>query len=679
MGNTLTRVRNRRGRGPKGGRAREKAAVESPAACGDGQNQVALVPHVPPKTPLATTSPVEPVWSVLEEPNGRALKDLYILRGKIGQGAYGQVQEGVHRDTRARVAVKSVLKKNMRRLETLRREIGIMRKLEHPNIIRLLDAFEDNSFFHIVMEICDGGELFDRITAAGAYSEENAKCIAQQILNAVAYLHEHKVAHRDLKPENFLFESARSGASLKLIDFGLSRFCGTNDESAIMKTRVGTPYYIAPEVLRKEYDCACDVWSVGVIMYILLCGYPPFYGNSEKEIYDSVKKGSFNFPKSEWDVVSNEAKDLIKRLLEFNPKNRITAYAALQHKWFVETNLSHVVRGASESPEQRPLDRSVYESSASETKQSNSTAGETEQAGGEEDITLVSTNSAPKAQIDVTGLKGTDVPQAHTLHAPISPTRTTSTKTAAIVSEAQPSHEVSRVNRLAHGHNALAQDATSATTTQSSRYYDAFEPEGFPPEFDPDNTASFIDVQTKASKSLDPHLLSRLRRFAKANKFKQAALGIIVRYLNQDEIMALSEQFAIIDTDESGTISLSELEDAMRKAGLDLSADEISKLLEEVDVDKNGIIDYEEFTAAGLSRNVYLRNELLESAFQYFDAASTGEITVDDLRVRMASKDSHSIEAVLREFDLDHSGTINLDEFKKMMQGSPAEVELEDE
>mmetsp|Transcript_14053 Transcript_14053/g.16451 ORF Transcript_14053/g.16451 Transcript_14053/m.16451 type:complete len:529 (+) Transcript_14053:442-2028(+) len=268
----------------------------------------------------------------------RKLQDRYIMGKKLGEGSYGKVRLATKRNTGEEVAVKSILKKNVRRIHTLRREIGIMVEMDHPNIVKLHDVFETDSHLYIVMELCTGGELFDYITRKQSFSEGEAANLLQQILGALAYLHEKNIAHRDLKPENFLFKAKHDKSVLKIIDFGLSRFYTSSNEG-FMKTRVGTPYYIAPEVLAKQYDLACDMWSVGVIMYILLCGYPPFWGDSEKEIFARIKRGRFDFPPEEWNLVSVDAKNLIKKMLETDPTKRITAKEALMDPWMcIERN-----------------------------------------------------------------------------------------------------------------------------------------------------------------------------------------------------------------------------------------------------------------------------------------------------------------------------------------------------
>ena len=209
-----------------------------------------------------------------------------------------------------------------------------MLKLDHPNIIKLQEVFEDETEIHLVMDLCTGGELFDH-RSRGHFSEADAKGIMKTILGALEYCHEQHVCHRDLKPENFLFTSSEEDSTMKIIDFGLSKNYGDDDHST-MRTRVGTPYYIAPEVLERKYDKAVDLWSAGVIMYIVLCGYPPFWGSTDKEIFGRIRSMVVDFPVEEWTGVSDEAKDLIRLLLSKTAADRPTASEALEHPWFAE-------------------------------------------------------------------------------------------------------------------------------------------------------------------------------------------------------------------------------------------------------------------------------------------------------------------------------------------------------
>lgn len=251
--------------------------------------------------------------------------DYHINSGEIGHGHYSVVRKCMHRTTKEWFAVKSILKSKVSKVEVLKREIRILQEMNHPNIIKLVQVKEDEKYLHLITELCTGGELFDRIIAKtqskeGHFSEHDAAKLVQCILDAIAYCHDKHIVHRDLKPENFLFASRAEDAPIKIIDFGLSRHDTQN--YGVMKTRVGTPYYVAPEVLNREYQKSCDIWSIGVITYILLCGYPPFYGESDSQIFDSIRQGSFDFPAPDWDDISGTAKDFICCLLRKTSSER---------------------------------------------------------------------------------------------------------------------------------------------------------------------------------------------------------------------------------------------------------------------------------------------------------------------------------------------------------------------
>jgi len=256
---------------------------------------------------------------------------------KLGQGTYGSVCKGVNKSTGAIRAIKTISKAQVKNIERFRQEISIMKQLDHPNIIRLHETYEDQKNIYLVLELCSGGELFDRIIDEGYFTEKNAAVLMKQILAALFYCHSHSIMHRDLKPENFLFLDKRPDSPLKIIDFGLAaRF----QPGQVMATKAGTPYYVAPQVLQGKYGKECDLWSAGVIMYILLCGYPPFHGDNDAEILQKVKAGKFTFNEADWKSVSEEAKDLIRKLLTFNPKDRITAETALNHPWIQHKAIS---------------------------------------------------------------------------------------------------------------------------------------------------------------------------------------------------------------------------------------------------------------------------------------------------------------------------------------------------
>ncbi|PHJ21601.1 calcium-dependent protein [Cystoisospora suis] len=249
---------------------------------------------------------------------------------KLGQGTYGSVCRAVNKATKNVRAVKTIGKAKVKNVKRFRQEIAIMKSLDHPNIIKLFETFEDHKNIYLVLELCKGGELFDRIIEEGYFSEMYAGSVMRQVFAALYYIHQHGIAHRDLKPENFLFADKSKEAPLKIIDFGLAARAGP---TTVLATKAGTPYYVAPQVLQGKYTYKCDMWSAGVIMYILLCGYPPFHGDNDAEILAKVKSGKFSFNDQDWKNVSMEAKDLIRKLLTYDPAQRLTAEQALAHPW----------------------------------------------------------------------------------------------------------------------------------------------------------------------------------------------------------------------------------------------------------------------------------------------------------------------------------------------------------
>jgi len=207
----------------------------------------------------------------------------------------------------------------------------ILQKVHHPNIIALKEMIDTKDKIYFVMELVTGGELFDRIVEKGSYSEEDAKELVRKIVSAVEYLHSKEIAHRDLKPENLLVKSLECDTEVKIADFGLSKII---DQEKMMQTACGTPGYVAPEVLQAEgYGEEVDMWSIGVITYILLCGFPPFYSESVPEVFEQIMKAEYDYPAEYWDDISDEAKDFINHLLVVDVKKRLTAKKALEHAW----------------------------------------------------------------------------------------------------------------------------------------------------------------------------------------------------------------------------------------------------------------------------------------------------------------------------------------------------------
>jgi len=247
----------------------------------------------------------------------------------------------VHRESSAQRAVKVLRKSHMDEDEKrmLFNEINILKEIDHPNIVKMYEFFEDEKRYYLVTEICKGGELFDEILQRGKFSERDGAVLMKQVLSCINYCHQNNIVHRDLKPENILLEQNKEFDAIKIIDFGTSLVYDPNKN---LDEKLGTPYYIAPEVLNKNYNSKCDIWSCGVISYILLSGMPPFNGQSDQEIMKKVRAGSFSFDDKVWNNISDNCKDFITKLLTYKQEERPTASEALQHPWIVELSTTVV-------------------------------------------------------------------------------------------------------------------------------------------------------------------------------------------------------------------------------------------------------------------------------------------------------------------------------------------------
>lgn len=451
--------------------------------------------------------------SVLQRKTGN-LKEIYSLGRKLGQGQFGITFLCIEKGTGKELACKSIAKRKLTTeedVEDVRREIQIMHHLAgHPNVISIVGAYEDAVAVHVVMELCAGGELFDRIIQRGHYSERKASELARVIVGVVEACHSLGVMHRDLKPENFLFINQEEESPLKTIDFGLSVFFRPDEKFSDV---VGSPYYVAPEVLRKHYGPECDVWSAGVIIYILLSGVPPFWDETEQGIFEQVLKGDLDFISEPWPSISESAKDLVRRMLVRDPKKRMTAHEVLCHPW---------------------------------------------------------------VQVD-----------------------------------------------------------------------------GVAPD-----------------KPLDSAVLTRLKQFSAMNRLKKIAIRVIAESLSEEEIAGLKELFKMIDTDNSGHITLEELKIGLEKVGSNIKDSEINGLMQAADFDNSGTIDYGEFVAAMLHLNKVQKEDHMYAAFSYFDKDGSGYITYDELQQaceKFGVEDSQ-LEEIIREVDQDNDGRIDYSEFVAMMQ-----------
>ncbi|XP_076898522.1 calcium-dependent protein kinase 7-like [Bidens hawaiensis] len=456
---------------------------------------------------------------VLKNPTGHDITRRYTLGRELGRGEFGVTYLCTDLESGERFACKSILKKKLRTsfdIEDVQREVEIMKHLpKHPNIVTIKDTYEDNNAVHIVMELCEGGELFDRIVARGHYTERAAAAIMRTIVEVVQTCHAHGVMHRDLKPENFLFANKKETADLKAIDFGLSVFFKPGE---VFNEIVGSPYYMAPEVLKRYYGPEVDIWSAGVILYILLSGVPPFWAETEQGVAQAILRSVVNFERDPWPKVSENAKDLVKKMLDPDPKRRITAQQVLEHPWL-------------------------------------------------------------------------------------------------------------------------------------------------------------FNAKTAPNVSLGEVVRSRLKQFSVMNKLKKQALRVIAEHLSVDEVAGIKETFDMMDTCKKGKINLEELRIGLQKLGQFVNDADLQVIMESVDLDGDGTLNYNEFVAVNVHLKRMANDEHLHKAFGFFDKNRSGYIEVEELRYALSDDEENNyngieevIHAIMLDVDTDKDGRISYEEFAAMMK-----------
>ena len=442
----------------------------------------------------------------------------YILGKTLGKGDFSHVRLAIHKDTKQDRAVKIIQKKKVD-MKRLLAEISIVSKLSHPSIMEVYEVFEDTKKVYIVSEYCKGGELFDIISKKRNFSEKEACIIMEQLLSGICYSHKNGIVHRDLKPENILLEDKSRNLEIKIVDWGYATQMKQRERLHEMD---GISYYIAPEVLEGDYDEKCDIWSCGVILYILLCGYAPFYGENDKEIYNQVLKGEYDFPKEEWQNVSEEAKNLVQKMLEKDTKKRITALDALQDKWFK------------------------------------------------------------------------------------------------------------------------------------------------------------INKQKKTSnKLLAKNVLKNMKKFKKNKKFEQATISFIINQLVlKEERKDLEKQFKEWDKNGDGVLSRDEIIEGYKKTYGFVDEGEIDNMISSIDLDGNGVIDYNEFLTCTMNKEKILNNDNLEICFKAFDSDNSGKISLDEISAIFNSGDKEKIDKeelevfkkIIKDADENGDGEISFKEFKDLMR-----------
>ncbi|CAN1290211.1 Calcium-dependent protein kinase 17 [Linum perenne] len=301
---------------------------------GGGLNMASPSPGPPHASPKPSKN--APIGPVLGRPM-EDVKSIYSIGKELGRGQFGVTHLCTNKANGQQYACKTIAKRklvNKEDLEDVRREVQIMHHLTgQPNIVELKGAYEDKHSVHLIMELCAGGELFDRIIAKGHYTERAAASLLRTIVEIVHTCHSMGVIHRDLKPENFLLLNKDESSPLKATDFGLSVFYKPGE---VFKDIVGSAYYIAPEVLKRKYGPEADIWSIGVMLYILLCGVPPFWAESEHGIFNAILRGHVDFTSDPWPSISPQSKDLVRKMLNSDPKQRLSASQVLNHPWIKE-------------------------------------------------------------------------------------------------------------------------------------------------------------------------------------------------------------------------------------------------------------------------------------------------------------------------------------------------------
>ena len=449
---------------------------------------------------------------------------LYDELNMLGEGAYGKVVKVRHKVSKVLRAMKIINKDKMalgsEEEEALINEINVVKSLDHPNIMKVYEFFNKDNSLYIISELLSGGELLDKINEAGSLKEDVSSFLMKQIFSAVDFCHQKGIIHRDLKPENILIESEEEANkeffTVKIIDFGTS---GKLKSGEMFNLTVGTPLYVSPEVLKNKYNEKCDIWSCGVIMYMMLSGNPPFKGDNDEEIYQAVKEGKYNFDDEKWDEISGDAKDLIKNLLIKDMNKRYSAKKALSHPWITKHRRN------------KTLDK----------------------------------------------------------------------------------------NKL-------------------------------------------------------NEVVTNLKNYSAKLKLQQLTLAYIVHNLtSKEDCDFLREVFIIFDESGSGKLTKDQL---IKGLNIVLSEEEsekeVNRLMNIIDVDGNGFIEYEEFLRAGLNKTKIITKENLETSFKLYDINKRGKINARELGMVLGQGDDNIKEEVWQELideaDIDKDGEINFNDFKTIME-----------
>ncbi|CAD8069397.1 unnamed protein product [Paramecium sonneborni] len=487
------------------------------------------------------------------------IQKIYIFGKVLGVGSFGKVIAAkMKSNPLKRYAIKIIEKRKVKgREDILANEIYILQKLDHPNIIKFHEVYQNRVNFYICMDYCQGGELVDWIPKKYKnFHESNIQEIMRKIISAVAYIHDEGIVHRDIKAENIMITSKKDDAEPKLIDFGLAnKFDSTKLRR--LKSFVGTPMYMAPEVIQGKYDEKCDIWSLGVLLFTLLSGHMPFHGETKEELYDNIQRSNIGFDAHQWKFVTSEAKDIIRRMLQKSPQLRPSAKTLLRHDWFKK--------------------------------------------------------------------------------------------------KLQQSEKIMQDQQLK---NQISQSPSSL-----------------------DNRSIYEMLKQNSSKG--------------GSKFRKEVMTLLVKQLNEQELHNLREKFKQIDIDNSGTITIFELHNALIAEGSSVSYDEIEKLISNLTPKHNQGLEhkkksrpslelkYSEFLASCIDERKFLTREKLWSLFKFFDTDNSNFITKDDIKEAFArnskSFTDEQIDEMIAEIDPNHDNKISFEEFCQMFDNAGIYQNLADD
>ncbi|KAF3321101.1 calcium-dependent protein kinase 26 [Carex littledalei] len=463
---------------------------------------------------------LDPISSQVLNHKTSNIRDLFEFGRVLGQGEFGIVYLCTEISTGIDYACKTISKRKLlsrQDVEDVRREIHIMHHLSSlENVVKIKDVYEDSNALHIVMELCGGGDLFDRVTHGGCLSEKRAAELMRIIVRFIQSCHSLGVMHRDLKLENFMLTDKDDDFSIKAIDFGLSVFIKPGQ---MFNDIVGSPYYLAPEVLNRRYGPEAEIFSAGIILYILLSGVPPFWADNQQGIYEAIKEGNIDFESQQWALISDGAKDLITKMLCPSPSERLKAHEVLSHPWICE--------------------------------------------------------------------------------------------------------------------NAAASDDTH-----------------------------------------DPAVVSRLKQFSEMNLLKRLAFQVIAENLSEEETGGMRAIFNGLGTDDSEAIAFDKLKEGLNKYE-SLEDSEIQQLMNAVDINSNGSVEFVEFMAATVPLSKLEQEHHLVTAFSFFDKDGNGFITRDELELAFDGYNMELLEDIFEVVDQNNDGRIDYSEFVAMMKNSAVQITQE--